>query len=294
MEFFTLVLQQILNGLVLGAIYAIVAVGLALVYGILYQANFAHCEQTMLAGYVLFFSLTAGIPFPIAAIFVFVTGIVLGSFFYRLVWLPTMEKPHIISVLVFFGVSIALESLVMAFYSPLSQRVQVPFFGVPLSFYGLTITQGRLLAIILSVVLLVSVYLFVAKTRMGTAALAIAQDLRAAQLVGIDIRLVGLVIFILGGMLAAAAALLVYPIYGFVSPAGGFMLVLRAFLIIVMGGLANIPGTIAASFALGLLESLLSGLVWSDLKDLVPWVLLIVVLWVRPEGLFGKTVRRAG
>jgi len=290
---FDAVTQQIWNGISVGGVYALIAVGLTLVYGVLYQANFAHCEQYMLAGYVLFFCLGAGIGFPVAALLAVATAGLIGLVFYRLLWRPTMEKPHTISVLIFFGASVTLSSAVMAFYNPNAQAVSVPFYGNILHFGGLAVTQGRLMTVIISVVLLVMVHLFVTRTRLGTAMRAVAQDSRTANLMGINIYRIGMVTFALAGVLAGIGAILIVPLYGTVSPMCGFGMVIRAFCIIILGGLGNVPGTIAAAFIIGLLENILAGLVWAPLKDLIPWVTVIMILWLRPQGLFGRVIRRA-
>lgn len=289
----TVILQQVVNGLILGGCYGLMAVGLTLVYGVLYQANFAHCDQYVLAGYAMYFCLAAGLGFPIATLAAIATGTFVGLLFYRFLWRPTVELSHGVSVLVFFGASVLLEGAIIGFYSPNPQPIIVPFYGKPLYVGDVMVTQGRVMALFLSVGLLVGIHLLVTRTRLGTAMRAVSQDLGAAKLMGISVPYIGLIVFLLGGMLAGVGAVLILPIFGAVSPTGGFWMVIRAFVLILIGGLGNVAGAIVASMAMGLLESLAGGLIYAPLKDLIPWLLLILVLWVKPQGVFGKAIRRA-
>lgn len=284
-----LVIQQIINGVSIGGTYALMALGLTLIYGILYQANFAHCEQYVIAGYVMFVLIGLGVPYIGVLIPTLTAGLVLGWLYERLIYRPFRESSHSVSVLAFFAVGLILSNACSLYFGTPPRAVPVPFGEGMIRVGGIVTTVQRVLTIGVTVGLSVAVYFFVEKTRTGKALRAMSQDLHAAKLMGVDLDRIGMVTFMLGGMMAALAAFLIIPIY-MVSPGAGLPMVIRAFMIIIAGGLGNISGAVVFGFILGVIESLLGGLIYSPLRDVAGPIFLLLLLWIRPQGLMGRPV----
>ena len=162
-----------------------------------------------------------------------------------------------------------------------------------MSFLGVSLTLQRLLVLLISIVLIIALYLMIKKTRIGKAMRATAQDREVAALLGIDINRIAEVTFMVGGALAAAAGALIGPIF-LLYPAMGLMACLKAFVVVILGGMGNVMGAVVAGFALGVIESLGAGFISSAYKDFFAFLVLILVLWARPEGILGKTAKKAG
>ena len=282
-----LLLQQLFNGVMLGSTYAIVALGLTLVYGILQIPNFAHGHMYMLGAYVCFFLITVfGLgywPALVAtAILLAVAGIVLE----RLAYSPLRKQPHISSFISALGALIVLENGVIALWGPQGQRIPNPYPGI-IEVFGITMSQQRLLVIAAAVVMILLLQLFIKKTTLGSTIEAVAQNQEGAKLVGINVKLVSSLTFAISTGLAAIAACLVAPIF-MISPSMGAMLGMKAFVIVILGGLGSIPGAIVGGLVLGLIESLGGGYLSAAYKDVFAFGALVLILAVKPTGLFGK------
>jgi branched-chain amino acid transport system permease protein len=282
-----LLFQQLFNGVMLGSTYAIVALGLTLVYGILQIPNFAHGHMYMLGAYVCFFLITVfGLgywPALVAtAILLAVAGIVLE----RLAYSPLRKQPHISSFISALGALIVLENGVIALWGPQGQRIPNPYPGI-IEVFGITMSQQRLLVIAAAVVMILLLQLFIKKTTLGSTIEAVAQNQEGAKLVGINVKLVSSLTFAISTGLAAIAACLVAPIF-MISPSMGAMLGMKAFVIVILGGLGSIPGAIVGGLVLGLIESLGGGYLSAAYKDVFAFGALVLILAVKPTGLFGK------
>ena len=282
-----LLLQQLFNGVMLGSTYAIVALGLTLVYGILQIPNFAHGHMYMLGAYVCFFLITVfGLgywPALVAtAILLAVAGIVLE----RLAYSPLRKQPHISSFISALGALIVLENGVIALWGPQGQRIPNPYPGI-IEVFGITMSQQRLLVIAAAVVMIVLLQLFIKKTTLGSTIEAVAQNPEGAKLVGINVKLVSSLTFAISTGLAAIAACLVAPIF-MISPSMGAMLGMKAFVIVILGGLGSVPGAIVGGLILGLIEALGGGYLSAAYKDVFAFGALVLILAVKPTGLFGK------
>ena len=282
-----LLLQQLFNGVMLGSTYAIVALGLTLVYGILQIPNFAHGHMYMLGAYVCFFLITVfGLgywPALVAtAILLAVAGIVLE----RLAYSPLRKQPHISSFISALGALIVLENGVIALWGPQGQRIPNPYPGI-IEVFGITMSQQRLLVIAAAVVMILLLQLFIKKTTLGSTIEAVAQNPEGAKLVGINVKLVSSLTFAISTGLAAIAACLVAPIF-MISPSMGAMLGMKAFVIVILGGLGSVPGAIVGGLILGLIEALGGGYLSAAYKDVFAFGALVLILAIKPTGLFGK------
>ncbi|MDR1730594.1 MAG: branched-chain amino acid ABC transporter permease [Synergistaceae bacterium] len=283
----TVFFQQMLNGVILGCIYALIALGLSLIYGILEMANFAHGEFYMLGAFMALFSMTLlGVPF-FAAMLIAMAGMALFSALTeRFIFRPIVGKPLINSMLLSFGLSTALANLALYFFRADPRKITSGLAGIRFRFMGLFLTGERLMILILSVVLVLCLAWFIQYTRMGKAMRAVAQDRTAAQLAGINVRRVYSVTFAVSGALAAAAGTMVGAMF-FVSPEMGFTVVLKSFVIVILGGFGSVKGVIFAAILIGLTESLGGGFISYAYKDAYPFLLLVLLFILRPEGLTG-------
>lgn len=285
-----LFLQQIFNGVMLGSTYAIVALGLTLVYGILQIPNFAHGHMYMLGAYVCFFLITVvGLPYwpalAATAILMAAGGVILERLAYR----PLRNESPINSLIAALGALIVLENGVMALWGPQGHRIRNPYPGV-FDVLGITMSQQRLLVIVVAVAMMLLLQLFIKKTTLGSTIEAVAQNPEGAMLVGINVDLVSSLTFAISTGLAAVAACLVAPIF-MISPSMGAMLGMKAFIICILGGLGSVPGAIFGGLILGLIEALGGGYISAAYKDVFAFGALVLILAIKPTGLFGKEVQ---
>jgi branched-chain amino acid transport system permease protein len=283
-----LVIEQIFNGLVSGAIYALMASGLSLIWGTLKMLNFAHGEFYMLGGFGVYFALLlGGLPPLVAVPLAMVGAAVVGMLLERLVIHPLLDKPgwDVSPIIATLGVSILLQNLALHLWG--ERFKNIPYYiegGVNL--LGIRMAWQRVLIVAVTVVVIAVVVAALKRSRWGMALRATAQDRDAAVLAGIDVYAVYLWTIGLTAALAALAAAMLAPIYS-VNPWMGTALLLKAFIVCVLGGLGSLEGAILGGVLLGTAESL-TVLLWSsEWKDVVAFVLLILVLWVRPAGLMG-------
>ena len=282
-----LFLQQILNGIMLGSTYAVVALGLTLVFGILHIPNFAHGHLYMLGGYVTFFFITLlGFGFWTAMLSSMIILALLGILLERIVYRPLRNQPHINSFISAIGALMFLETFVVVAWGPQGQRIPNPY-PSPMEIGGIILTQQRLLVIIAAIVLIVLLQLFLKKTTPGTTIEAVAQNREGAMLSGINVNRVSSMTFAISTATAAAAASLVAPIF-MISPSMGALLGMKAFVIVILGGLGSVPGAIFGGYILGLIEALGGGFISADYKDVFAFGALILILAIKPTGLFGR------
>lgn len=283
----TVFMQQALNGVVLGCIYALTALGLSLVFGILEVANFAHGELYMLGAFMaLFATKLVGAPFFIALLISMSIMAVFGTLTERVVFRPIVGKPMINSMLLSFGLSTALANLALFFFKADPRKIDSGLADIRFRFLGLYVTAERLSVLVLSIVLVALLAWFIQYTKTGKAMRAISQDRVAAQLAGINVRRIYSVTFAISGALAAAAGTMVGAIF-FVSPEMGFAVVLKSFVVIILGGFGSIRGVILAAIIIGLAESLGGGYISYAYKDAYPFLLLVLLFMLRPQGLIG-------
>jgi branched-chain amino acid transport system permease protein len=316
------VLQQIANALSAGSLYALMAVGLAMVFGILRLINFAHGDLMMIAAYLAAFTLGAGLPLA-AAVVVMVIGTVLVSLLMeRIAYRPIRGAPDVAMLLTSFAVGQILQNgtLLTTRLADRPQQIAFPSpegLGGVIAFGSITLPRVNLISFVAGTVLLALLTLFVTRTRLGLSMRAAAEDLVASQLMGIKVDRVVAVAFGIGGALAAVAGLLFAVQAGQINPYIGFSPVLKAFIAAVIGGFGSIPGAVLGGYVLGILEVFATAV--TGLGDLLPpgsvpdpvreflqqwlpsslgsyrdafvFIVLILVLLVRPQGILGRRDR---
>lgn len=285
----TLFLQQLVNGIALGSVYSLVALGLTLVFGVLRVPNFAHGALYMVGAYVTYVLLTSyGVPYVAAIAASAVVLALVGVLLERLVFHPLRDMPHTHAMIGAIGVLLFLTSGAQILFGADFRQLPTPFEG-EVGLFGLGVTQQRLVVILASVAVMAGLYYFLKKTVPGQTIEAIEQDRVGAALVGIDAGRVSMMTFAISAALAAVAASLIAPI-NLVYPTMGDVVNLKAFAIVILGGMGSVPGAIVGGFALALAETFGATYVSSDFGDLVGFLFLVIVLAVRPTGLFSKGV----
>ncbi|MFD2682216.1 branched-chain amino acid ABC transporter permease [Bacillus seohaeanensis] len=285
-----ILLQQLFNGLTIGSVYSLVALGLTLVYGILHIPNFAHGALYMVGGYVTLIVMESfGIHYWIAmAVSVLVVG-GLAVLMERIVFHPLRHAPPIHDKIAAIGILLFLEALVQLVWGAEYRRMLSPY-GNAVEFLGMTVTTQRLLIVFAAIVVMVLLHLFLKKTMIGSAIIAMSQNREGAFLVGINANKIAMITFFISGALAAIASSIASPI-NLVFPGMGHLVILKAFVIIIIGGMGSIPGAIIGGYIIGFSESLGATFVSNDYKDLIAFLLLVVILTIKPKGLFAKGVQ---
>ena len=301
-----ILLQQLVNGLVLGSLYALVALGYTMVYGILGLINFAHGEVVMFGAMIALsvLGLTADSALPGALLVVGAVAVAvlscmaLGFLVERVAYRPLRRAPRLAPLITAIGVSIFLQNLAMVIWG----RQYVPFPPVlPLAIYdwwGASVTSLQIVIVVSSLVMMAALLALVSRTRLGRAMRATAQNQEVAGLMGVDVNRIVSLTFVLGSALAAVAGTLWSAYYGQAHYAMGFMLGLKAFSAAVLGGIGNIPGAMLGGMLLGVIESLgagyigdiTGGFLGSNYQDIFAFCVLILVLVFRPSGLLGERV----
>ena len=292
--------QQLINGLAVGGIYALIALGYTMVYGVLKLINFAHGDLFTYGGYLGLTLLTSlllndrlGAVGAIAVLTLMVMGLVgvMGVILERAAYRPLRESPRLSAVVSALGASIFLQNALMLVYGA---RVQVyPEGAVPRSWSACSAWRSRSCAswcVAASVVMMAALYLFVQKTKIGTAVRAAAIDQGAARLMGIDVNKVVSLVFLIGPALGGAAGLLVGLYYGQVNFTMGWIYGMKAFTAAILGGIGNIPGAMVGGLLLGVIEALGAAYLSIAWKDALAFCVLILILIVRPTGLLGERV----
>ncbi|SRR5579884_806005 len=288
--------QQFINGLMLGSIYALMAIGLALIFGILRLINFAHGELLMVGPFFTFALVKAGLPFGLAAVLAVVLTAGVGILMERLAYRPLRGAPDVTLLLTSLAVSIFLQNSVILTYGGETKPFKGPeFLDQRLQLGGgVGVSTIDLFIMVAALVLLVLFTLFVTRTMLGVSMRATAENLLAAQLVGININRVITTAFVVGAGMAAVAGVLWGVRIGRIDPIMGFIPVLKAFVATVIGGFGSIPGAVLGAYVLGFLEIFLAS--WlpagtTGYRDAIVFALLIVVLLVRPQGILGSSER---
>ena len=295
-EFF----QQLTNGLAVGSIYALIALGYTMVYGVLKLINFAHGDlftigaylgMTLLASCALHETISPFLGIVVLALMVMGLVAVLGAILERTAYRPLRESPRLSAVVSALGASIFLQNAVMLIYGARFQVYPedlVPEASVDL--FGLYIPAVRILVLCVSLALMAALYAFIQKTRIGTAIRAAAIDQDAARLMGIDVDRVILLVFLIGPALGGVAGLMVGLQYGQINFTMGWTYGMKAFTAAILGGIGNIPGAMLGGLVLGVIEALGSAYISIAWKDAIAFLVLIVILIVRPTGLLGERV----
>ncbi|HEY2875355.1 MAG TPA: branched-chain amino acid ABC transporter permease [Reyranella sp.] len=283
--------QLLLNGVVMGVIYALVAMGLSLIFGVLEIVNFAHGEFYMLASMLAYFlTVQWGFGYWMTIVAVTAVGLAVGYVLFEGLLLGLRGEAFERSILLTMGLSMVLQNGAVFLFTTTPRMVETPLSYQNLQWGELRLPMARVYALVLGVVAFVVLYLILHRTRLGKAMRGVAQNRVAAMMVGIDARVVSRLAVAIGIGLSGLAGAALAPIYS-VHPLMGFSFVFKAFAIIIIGGLGNVSGAAIAAVMLGVIESFAGGLLPLAMTDAVAFIAMIAVLLLRPQGLFGRGVR---
>ena len=280
-------LQQILNGLAIGSVYTLVALGLTVVFGILGIAHFAHGSLAMFGGYLTFvFSTSMGLSFFASIAMAMPVGAVIGMLIERLAYRPVRDAPHINAFIIALGLTMMLEGGNLLLFGADQVIIQTPYQQV-FDFGGIFVAQLRMVVIVTAVTLVAIVTLLLLKTKTGKSVRAVAQNRHAAVLMGVNVNLVSSVVFAISSALGVAAGALIGALLA-LAPGVGEGFAVKGFAVLILGGLGSLPGAILGGLVLGVSESLAAGFLSSAYKDVISFLIMILVLLVMPQGLMGK------
>ncbi len=284
--------QQLINGVSLGSIYALIALGYTMVYGIIKLINFAHGDIYMVGAYVGFFACTfLKLSFFPALIMAMVVAGAFGMLIERLAYRPLRNAPKIAVLITAIGVSLLLEYGGMLLVTPQPRTFPAVFPSQMYNVFGVIINSQQIIILAISLILMVILTYVVNRTKVGKAMRAVSFDNEAARLMGIDVDKIISFTFGIGSSLAAAAGVLVGIYYNSIDPLMGIMPGLKAFVAAVLGGIGVIPGAMVGGVLMGVVEALVSGFISSTFRDAAAFAILIIILLFKPSGLLGKNVR---
>jgi branched-chain amino acid transport system permease protein len=280
-----LVLQQVANGLVLGAIYALLGAGLALVFGILRVLNFAHGEFYMLGAYFVFWCTDLfKINYFVSAILTIIIVLIIGILCARFVIRRVIKIEQDSSMLATFALSMLFVNLAQLIFKPVPRGLSSPLSN-PINIGSVVLTGQKILAITLAVIIFTVLFLMLSRTKWGKMIRATSQQQTAAEIVGINVQMVKDVTFVIGVFLAAVAGIVIAPILT-IQPLMGQNIIMKAFAVVVIGGLGSLEGTIFGGILLGVLEALITIIVPPIWSPIIAFAIIIVTLSIRPQGLF--------
>ncbi|MDD6882782.1 MAG: branched-chain amino acid ABC transporter permease [Eubacteriales bacterium] len=287
-EFIGRNLPYILAGISVGGQYALIAVGYTMVYGILRLINFAHGDIFTIAGFFMVY-IAAAMPLYVAIPLVIVLTVLLGFTVERVAYKPLRTAPRMSVMISAIGVSYLLQNLAWYVTGGLAKLYPViPFISNSVTIGGATTKMVTLITPFLTIALVVVLVMLIKHTKIGMAMRAVSKDFETAQLMGIKINSVISMTFIIGSFLAAVGSMLYFTNYATVTPTVGAMPGLKAFVAAVFGGIGSIPGAVVGAFIIGICENIIKALGYSTFSDAFTFALLIVILVVKPTGLFGE------
>ena len=299
-------LNHLINGISLGSVYAIIALGYTMVYGIAKMLNFAHGDVIMVGAYICFFAVSSfNLPPVLAVLLAMLVCTALGITIERLAYKPLRQAPSLAVLITAIGVSYFLQNAAQLLWSS-NQKMFPAFFtikqtqadGTVVSKAGISLFDGQLnmsyvtlVTVLACVVIMIALTLFTGKTKMGKAMRACSEDKAAAQLMGIDVNFTISMTFAIGSALAAIAGVLLCSAYPTLVPTTGSMPGIKAFTAAVFGGIGSIPGAFLGGILLGVIEIFAKAYISTQLSDAIVFAVLIIVLLVKPTGLLGKQIR---
>jgi branched-chain amino acid transport system permease protein len=294
--------QELVNGITTGALYALVALGFSMVYGVLKLLNFAHGDLYMVGAYIGFFviqifggaaDLSIAVPLLLVIMFVVAAGLVggLGVAIERFAYRPLRDAPRIAPLITAIGVSFFLESSALLLFGAQFRVYNTSEFislnsGIRIG--SVTIDSVQILVLVLGLVLMTGLRMLVNRSRLGKQMRAVAADREAAEMLGINVNFVITATFLLGSALAGIAGVMGGLLFNTVTSTIGFIVGLKAFTAAVVGGIGSIPGAMLGGLVIGVAESMVTGYISSTYTNLIVFGLLIVVMLVRPSGLLGR------
>ena len=287
-----IVLQHLFNGLRLGSVYALIALGYSMVYGIIQLLNFAHGDIIMVGGYIALLLIAAQIH-PVIAIAASILGcVLLACLIEKAAYKPLRQAPRISLLITAIGVSYLLENVAQLIWGadPRSFPNTTIIPAVTYNFSGISVSLTTIVTIVVSVIAMTLLTILVQKTKMGKAMRAVSEDMGAAQLMGINVNTTINYTFAIGAALAAIGAILYCCSVPQVKPTTGYLLGIKAFVAAVLGGIGSIPGAMLGGLAIGIAEVVVNALGLSSWTDAVVYAVLVVVLLVKPTGFMGRSM----
>ena len=286
--FFQKNLPHILAGISVGGQYALIAIGYTMVYGILRLINFAHGDIFMVAGLIMVYA-SASLPIYIAMPVVIVSTVILGVLVEKFAYKPLRSAPRMSVMISAIGVSYLIQNLALYVTGGLPQIYpKIPYISDSISILGASTKRVTVITPILTIALIVVLVLLIKYTKIGIAMRAVSKDFETSQLMGVKINKVISMTFVIGSFLAAIGSMLYFTNYTSVMPTSGAMPGLKAFVAAVFGGIGSIPGAVVGAFIIGICENIIKGAGFTTFSDAFTFVLLIVILCVKPTGIFGE------
>ena len=289
----TVILQQGINGVVVGSLYVLVALGLTLIYGVLVQINFAHADIVTLGAFTAYFvtHLFSGNYFAGIAAALIVGG-VLGWLVNAVIFAPLRERgSELLPLIATIGVSITLQNAMLVLLGPIPYAFDTPYSNNVIRFSGIFLTVQSVLIIVMSTIAIGLLYAFMKFTFLGKALRAVSQDRETAALMGINPNQLIMLTFVIASALAGMSGAMLGPVL-VLTPFAGTTVIVKAFAIVIIGGFGNVEGTIIAGLIVGLIESYTTQFLDPGLIDIVVFALLLLTLAVRPTGLDRRETRR--
>jgi branched-chain amino acid transport system permease protein len=286
----TVILQQAINGIVLGSLYVLVALGLTLIYGVLVQINFAHADVVTIGAFAAyFFTFNFGGNYLISIAVALIVGAALGWLVNAAIFAPLRERSNeLLPLIATIGVSILLQNLMLLWFGPIPYAFDSPYSNQVIRLGGGTFITGQnIIIVVVSTLTIALLYVFMKFTFAGKALRAVAQDRETAGLMGINPNHLIMLTFVIASALAGMGGAMLGPIL-VLTPFAGTTVIVKAFAIVIIGGFGNVEGTIIAGLLVGLIESYTTQLVNPGLVDIVVFSLLLVMLAFRPTGLIAE------
>jgi branched-chain amino acid transport system permease protein len=291
-----LFLQQLVNGLTIGGIYALIAVGYTMVYGVIQLINFAHGEIYMLgAFFALTFIAALGMPFYMAFLLAMACGAVCGMLLDVIAYRPLRQSPRLACLITAIGMSIFLQNLAMLIWGsrpkPFPQDTLPAFFDKTWHFTHFSLTGFHLFIFAVTIIMMIGLNLLIQKSRFGKAMRAVAQNKTMAALAGINVNKVITLTFAVAGSMGAAAGLMVGAYYNSLYPTMGYLAGVKAFAAAVLGGIGSVPGAMLGGIVLGVAEAMGAGYLSSLYRDGISYAVMILVIVFIPAGFFGVVIK---
>ena len=288
---FSLLIAQLINGLQTGSVYALVALGYSMVYGIIKLLNFAHGDIIMVGAYMVYYAIASFALPPIVAIaLAILVSTLLGVFVEKVAYTPLRSAPRLSLLITAIGVSFLLENGAQLVFGA-DQKSMDPMITGSIMMGRINVSYVAIVTIVVSVAIMILLSFVVNKTKAGKAMRAVSEDMGAAQLMGISLNRTISMTFAIGSALAGVGSVLYLCAYTQASPTMGSMLGIKAFVAAVLGGIGSIPGAMIGGFTIGVLEALVAAVGFSMWKDAAVFIVLIIVLLFKPTGFLGKKIQ---
>ena len=284
-------LQHLVNALILGSTYALLGIGLTLIFGIMRVVNFTHGELYALGAYAVFFlEVSLGVNFFLALVLAVIIGCAVGAAIEFVLLRPLLDADIDTTMLVMIGAWIVMQNTELFYWGGVSKAIMTPFPDEPLQVGPIFVSWLRLFVLVMALILIGATYALINRTKLGKAMRATFQDRDTAALMGVNVKGIYTATFAIGSGLAAAAGALLGPVF-LVTPSMGDLASLKAFAIVILGGLGNITGATLGGFILAFVEEIGAGYISSGYRDAMGFLIIIIVLLFKPTGLFARAER---